>query len=101
MVHFTLMTCVFVTATFIILCFEPASTWGGVTVAGDRKLMDTASAVACSLNNVGPGLGLIGARQNFGVFSDMSKFLFTWVMMLGRLEFFVILALFHRGFWRK
>ncbi len=98
-VHFTLMTVVFILGTLFVLAFEPPSTWGMVSVAGDRKLIDTASAVASCMNNVGPGLGLIGARENFGAFSEMSKFLFTWLMMLGRLEFFVILSLFHRGFW--
>ncbi len=98
-VHFTIMTVVFIFGTLFVLAFEPPSTWGVLHVAGDRKLVDTASAVASCMNNVGPGLGLIGARENFGGFSEMSKFLFTWLMLLGRLEFFVVLSLFHRGFW--
>lgn len=101
MVHFTLLVSIFVAGTFLVLIFEPISTWGEVPIAGDRKLIDTASAVASCLNNVGPGLGLIGARQNYGVFGEISKFLFTTLMMLGRLEMFVILSMFHPGFWRR
>ena len=99
LVHFSMMTVVFVAGTLFVLTLEPTSTWGTVHVVGDRKLIDSASAVASCMNNVGPGLGLIGARENFGNFSELSKFLFSWLMMFGRLEFFVILSLFHRGFW--
>ena len=101
MIHFVMLTTIFIVGTFLVLLLEPLSTWGTQPVAGDRKLIDTASAVASCLNNVGPGLGLIGARQNFGVFSEASKFIFTWLMMIGRLEMFVILSLFQPGFWRK
>lgn len=101
MVHFTMLATVFIVGTMLVLVFEPASTWTGRPIGGDRKLIDTASSVAACLNNVGPGLGLIGARQNFGVFSEISKFIFTWLMMLGRLEFFVILSMLHPGFWRR
>ncbi len=101
MMHFVVLTTVFIGGVLLALLFEPLSTWGNRPVAGDRKLIDMASAVASCLNNVGPGLGLIGARQNFGVFSETSKFLFTWLMMIGRLELFVVLSMFHPGFWQK
>ena len=101
MVHFVMLTTVFIVGTLLVLALEPLTTWGERQVSGDRKLADTASAVASCLNNVGPGLGLIGARQNFGVFSESSKFVFTWLMMIGRLELFVVLSMFHPGFWRK
>lgn len=101
MFHFVLLTTVFIAGTLLVLLWEPATTWGGWPVAGDRKLVDTASAVAACLNNIGPGIGLIGARDNFGVFSEASKFVFTWLMMLGRLELFVVLSMFHPGFWRR
>ena len=43
----------------------------------------------------------MGARQNYGAFSVPSKLLFIWLMMLGRLEIFVILVLFVPSFWRS
>ena len=60
-----------------------------------------ASAVAATLNNIGPGLGTVGATRNYAHFSWWSKFLFLWLMMLGRLELFSILVLFVPGFWRS
>jgi trk system potassium uptake protein TrkH len=57
--------------------------------------------VAATLNNIGPGLGVIGARHNYGAFTWHTKLLFIWLMMIGRLEIFVILVLFVPGFWRN
>ncbi len=99
MMHFVMLTTVFIAAVLVTLVLEPLSTWGDRPVQGDRKLIDMAHAAASCLNNAGSGLGLLGARQNFGVFSEASKFIFTWLMMIGRLELFVILSLFHPGFW--
>ena len=47
-----------------------------------------------------PGLGTVGATQNYTAFSPISKVLFVWLMMLGRLELFSILVLFSPRFWR-
>ena len=47
------------------------------------------------------GLGTVGATQNYGHFSPLSKILFIWLMMIGRLEIFAILVLFVPGFWRS
>jgi len=47
--------------------------------------------VSC-LSNVGPGVGMIGADRNFGMLTSVTKFLLTWVMLLGRLEIFVVLT---------
>jgi trk system potassium uptake protein TrkH len=77
---------------------EPDSTWGQ---SPDNKLIDSFSAVSASLNNIGPGLGTVGATQNFGHFSAPAKLLFVWLMMLGRVEIFAILVLFVPGFWRQ
>jgi len=64
-------------------------------------MIDSISCVASTMNNIGPGLGVVGARQNYGSFSVPSKLLFTWLMMIGRLEIFVVLALFVPSFWRN
>ena len=47
------------------------------------------------------GLGTVGATQNYSMFSPLSKLLFTWLMMLGRLELFSILVLTSVNFWRN
>ena len=60
------------------------------------------SAAATSISNVGPGLGeTIGPNGNFNELSDVSKWILSFAMILGRLELFAILVLFLPSFWRK
>jgi trk system potassium uptake protein TrkH len=59
------------------------------------------SSVAATLNNIGPGLELVGPTRNFAFFSDPSKLLFSFLMLLGRLELFTILALLVPASWTK
>ena len=67
----------------------------------DEKLLDSASAVAATLNNIGPGLGVVGPTRNYAGFSQGAKLLFVWLMMLGRVEIFSVLLLFVPSFWRR
>ena len=101
LVYFGLVLIIFMASWLFTLGVEPDSTWTGYEHDVDHKLIDSASCVAATLNNIGPGLGVVGARQNYGGFSVPSKLLFTWLMMLGRLEIFVILVLFVPSFWRS
>ena len=57
----------------------------------------TSLATICT---VGPGLDRVGAIQNYGWFTDATKLFLCGLMLLGRLEVFVILVLFHPRFWR-
>ncbi len=59
------------------------------------------TAVAATLNNIGPGLEMVGPTQNFGHFSTFSKLVLTFDMLAGRLEIFPLLLLFHRDTWRR
>jgi trk system potassium uptake protein len=60
------------------------------------------SGAATSLSNVGPGLGsIIGPNGNFSALPDISKWILTVGMILGRLELFAILVLFLPSFWRN
>ena len=56
------------------------------------------SAVAASLNNLGPGLGVVAA--NYGGISETAKVILCCAMLLGRLEVFTLLILFTPAFWR-
>ena len=49
------------------------------------------SAVASCFNNIGPGFELVGATQNFSIYSDLSKIILSLDMLLGRLEIFPLL----------
>ena len=60
------------------------------------------SGAATSISNVGPGLGSeIGPNGNFSTLPDLSKWILTIGMILGRLELFAILVLFLPAFWRN
>tara|TARA_B100000214_G_scaffold340944_1_gene287768 strand:+ start:69 stop:653 length:585 start_codon:yes stop_codon:yes gene_type:complete len=60
------------------------------------------SGAATSISNVGPGLGdTIGPNGNFSKLPDISKWILSLGMILGRLELFAILVLFIPSFWRK
>ena len=59
------------------------------------------SAVAATLNNIGPGLNLVGPTRNFGDYSIFSKFVLMFDMLAGRLEIFPMLLLLRPATWRK
>jgi trk system potassium uptake protein TrkH len=60
------------------------------------------SGAATSISNVGPGLGtIIGPNGNFSQLPDISKWVLSIGMLLGRLELFAILVLFLPSFWQK
>ena len=60
------------------------------------------SGAATSISNVGPGLGsVIGPNGNFSSLPDISKWILSIGMILGRLELFAILVLFLPSFWRN
>ena len=53
------------------------------------------TAVAATINNIGPGLELVGPAQNFGGFAPLSKYVLMFDMLAGRLELFPLLLLFY------
>ena len=64
-------------------------------------LVTSLSGVAAAVGNVGPGLGpVIGPYGNYSSLPDGAKWILILGMLLGRLEFFTVLVLFTRTFWR-
>ena len=59
------------------------------------------TAIAATLNNIGPGLNMVGATGNFSAFSDFSKFVLMFDMLAGRLEIIPMLLLFYPSTWKK
>lgn len=57
------------------------------------------SAVAASINNLGPGLGEVAA--NFGGLNDFQKLVLSLAMLMGRLEIFTLLVLLTPAYWRR
>lgn len=89
-------TNVFLIAYVLIFAFSV------LLIAVDNfDLITNFTAVAATLNNIGPGLEMVGPAQNFSVYSNFSKLVLTFDMLAGRLEIFPILLLFVRGTWRK
>ena len=67
----------------------------------EKDLVTNFTAVTATLNNIGPGLSMIGPTQNFGHFTDLSKWVFIFNMLAGRLELFPLLLMFHPSIWHE
>ena len=67
----------------------------------NHDLVTNFTAVVASLNNIGPGLEMVGPTSNFSIFSNGAKIVLIFDMLIGRLEIFPILLLFTRDTWRK
>ena len=59
------------------------------------------TSVVTVLNNIGPGLNLVGPTQNFSIFSPFSKFVLMFDMLAGRLELFPIMILLMPSTWKR
>lgn len=86
-VYFTTFMVIFVGSVFL------------VSLEG-KDLITNFTAVAATINNIGPGLELVGPTQNFGHFTDFTKLVLIFDMLVGRLELFPMLILFHPTIWK-
>ena len=59
------------------------------------------TAIAATLNNIGPGLAQVGPMMNFGSFTNPAKLVMIFDMLAGRLEIFPMLVLFLPDTWRR
>jgi trk system potassium uptake protein TrkH len=57
-------------------------------------------SVIASLSNVGPGIGRVGPVYDYAFLPDTGKWILSFLMLLGRLELFTVLAIFTHVFWR-
>lgn len=71
-----------------------------VSLEGE-DLITTFTAVAATINNVGPGLAEVGPMSNFAHLTDLSKIMLMFDMLAGRLELFPLLILFHPSLWKQ
>ena len=72
-----------------------------VMTALGLDLVSGATASISAMNSIGPGLGSVGATQNFGHVPDVGKYALSFGMLLGRLEIYTVLVLFVPRFWRS
>lgn len=68
-------------------------------MATGLDIITSFSAVTACLNNLGPGLGEVGA--NFGEINSPAKWVLSLAMLLGRLEIFTLLVVLSPAFWRR
>jgi trk system potassium uptake protein TrkH len=68
---------------------------------GNHDLDTAASASMATVSNIGPGLSAVGPMSDYSFFANWQKLLMVGLMLLGRLEFFALLALFQASFWRR
>lgn len=71
-----------------------------IVSADNFDFATTFSSVMATLNNIGPGIEDVGATGNFSAFSPLSKLVFCFDMLAGRLEIFPFLMLFTTKVWR-
>jgi trk system potassium uptake protein TrkH len=89
-VFFVMVAVIFAFASIALMLLEPD---------GSISYDTAASATISTMMNVGPGIAGVGPTDNYGFFSTPSKFLLSFLMALGRLEFYAILVLLHPRFW--
>lgn len=69
--------------------------------ASGLSLASSAGAAATAIGNVGPGLDQVGPAANYAFIAGWSKVVMMVLMLVGRLEIYTILLLFHPGLWRR
>ena len=77
------------TASFLLLSLE------------QFDMVTTFTALASCINNIGPGLEMVGPMGNFADFSPFSKLLLSFDMLVGRLEIFPMLLLMAPSIWKR
>lgn len=86
---------------YVTVMFASVMAFALVLSLFDLDFVTSLSGAITALANVGPGLGpTIGPAGNFSQLPDGAKFVLAIGMLLGRLEFFTVLVLFSREFWR-
>ena len=93
--YLVLYVLTFITS-FVILTFDPY-----VPTEGMDVMTTNFTAVAATINNIGPGLDMVGPVGNFAFFSPLSKLVLTFDMLAGRLELLPMMLLFTPSTWRK
>ena len=65
-----------------------------------KGMVTSFTAVTATINNIGPGLELVGPTQNFSIFTPFSKYVMMFDILAGRLELFPLLILLHPVIWK-
>ena len=72
-----------------------------ILVFSGLDIISSFTAVVASINNMGPGLGVVGPSTTYEVLTDFQTWVCTFAMLLGRLEIFTLLVVLTPAFWRQ
>ena len=92
---------VFSVLGFIFLYFMAIAMLIFILLISGMDFITAFSAVLASINNFGPGLGMVGPANNYAWLNDFQTWVCTFAMLIGRLEIFTVLILFTPHFWRR
>ena len=92
---------VFAVLAFVVLYFGAVVTLTFILLASGLDLVSSFTAIIATINNTGPGLGVVGPASNFQGLTDFQTWVCSLAMLLGRLEIFSVLVLLTPTFWRK
>lgn len=90
-----------ITSFFLLYIFVTVASTMIILITEDLDILTGLSAVAATLGNVGPGLGLVGPTGNYSELSGFTKIFLSILMIVGRLELYAIMVFFTPAFWRK
>ncbi len=79
--------------SFFLISFD------NYAITEGSKLVTNFTAVAATVNNIGPGLDMVGPTVNFSFFNPFSKLVLIFDMLAGRLELLPMLLLFSPSLW--
>ena len=86
---------------FIFIYFMSIVVLTFVLLASNLDFISAFSAIVSSINNTGPGLGVVGPTHTYAALTEFQTWVCTLAMFLGRVELFTALVLFTPAFWRK
>ncbi len=99
--HLLTLSALIVATLLATLFLEPDAAWASARAPQIEKLTDLAGSALSMASNVGPAFGKMGALENYGFLAAPTKLLYSCVMLVGRLEIWIILAIFAPAFWRN
>ena len=85
----------------LVIAVEPDDLWINEGASQVDKAYDLTSGALAMFANVGPAFGALGSFDNYGALSDFTKIVFAFAALLGRLEIWIVLAIFTPGFWKR
>jgi trk system potassium uptake protein TrkH len=92
---------VFAVLAFVVLYFGTVVTLTFLLLASGMDFISAFTAIIATINNAGPGLGVVGPASNYQGLTDFQTWICSLAMLLGRLEIFSVLVLLTPTFWRK